>query len=315
MGAGRRVAALSERARPGRTGRPARLRLCLGGRAPLPRGIFAFAGPRGVSRCGEPAHQTDPPRPRHHAIDDQPPGAGRRAHRRRSTWSAAAGSNFGMGESASSTELEPFGRAFEEKRAVWEDAVRAIIPMFKDGGCEYHGPYFDFPLRNVVPKPVQKPHPPLWCACSQLETIEMAGRRGSGRARLPVPERRGGACLGPRLLQRLHQAPGKARRLRDQPEFGADQLFHVRRDRRGGAPPRRRHPVLPVRLALLRAEPDPRAAQAGRSQSVGRIRKVEARQPRGLAARAVGRADRLARDDPAQIAAVRDLAYRPGASF
>ena len=85
-----------------------------------------------------------------------------------------------MGESASITELEPFGRSFEEKRAVWEDAVRAIVPMFKDGGCEYHGTYFDFPLRNVVPKPVQKPHPPLWVACSQLETIEMAGRRGLG---------------------------------------------------------------------------------------------------------------------------------------
>ena len=36
------------------------------------------------------------------------------------------------------------------------------------------------PLRNVVPKPVQKPHPPLWVACSALETIEMAGRRGLG---------------------------------------------------------------------------------------------------------------------------------------
>jgi len=87
---------------------------------------------------------------------------------------------FGMGESASVTELEPFGCAFDEKRAVWEDAVKAIIPMFKEGGCEYHGRYFDFPLRNVVPKPLQKPHPPLWVACSQLETIEMAGRRGLG---------------------------------------------------------------------------------------------------------------------------------------
>jgi len=84
---------------------------------------------------------------------------------------------FGMGESASITELEPFDRSFEEKRAVWEDAVRAVIPMFKDGGCEYHGTHFDFPLRNVVPKPLQKPHPPLWVACSQLDTIEMAGRR------------------------------------------------------------------------------------------------------------------------------------------
>jgi alkanesulfonate monooxygenase SsuD/methylene tetrahydromethanopterin reductase-like flavin-dependent oxidoreductase (luciferase family) len=36
------------------------------------------------------------------------------------------------------------------------------------------------PLRNVLPKPVQKPHPPLWVACSQLETLEMAGRRGLG---------------------------------------------------------------------------------------------------------------------------------------
>src|ERR1700740_2935771 len=87
---------------------------------------------------------------------------------------------FGMGESASITELEPFGRSFEDKRAVWEDAVRAVIPMFKDGGCEYHGDYFDFPLRNVVPKPVQKPHPPLWVACSNRETIKLAARCGIG---------------------------------------------------------------------------------------------------------------------------------------
>jgi alkanesulfonate monooxygenase SsuD/methylene tetrahydromethanopterin reductase-like flavin-dependent oxidoreductase (luciferase family) len=52
--------------------------------------------------------------------------------------------------------------------------------MFSNEGWEYHGEYFDFPLRNVVPKPLQKPHPPLWVACSQLDTIEMAGRRGIG---------------------------------------------------------------------------------------------------------------------------------------
>jgi alkanesulfonate monooxygenase SsuD/methylene tetrahydromethanopterin reductase-like flavin-dependent oxidoreductase (luciferase family) len=87
---------------------------------------------------------------------------------------------FGTGESASITELEPFGVPFEEKRAIWEEAIRAIIPMFRDGGAEHHGKYFQMPLRNVVPKPLQKPHPPLWVACSQLETIEMAGRRGLG---------------------------------------------------------------------------------------------------------------------------------------
>src|SRR3979490_2247767 len=87
---------------------------------------------------------------------------------------------FGMGESASITELTPFGRDMETKKEVFEEAVRAIFPMFGDGGSEHHGKYFDIPLRNVVPKPVQKPHPPLWMACSQLPTIERAGQHGFG---------------------------------------------------------------------------------------------------------------------------------------
>jgi alkanesulfonate monooxygenase SsuD/methylene tetrahydromethanopterin reductase-like flavin-dependent oxidoreductase (luciferase family) len=87
---------------------------------------------------------------------------------------------MGIGEGSSITELHPFDRRFRDKRAVWEDAVRCLIPMFSESSVEYHGEYFDFPARNVLPKPRQKPHPPLWVACSQLDTIEMAGRRGMG---------------------------------------------------------------------------------------------------------------------------------------
>ena len=87
---------------------------------------------------------------------------------------------FGMGESASVTELEPFGVAFEEKRAIFEEAVQCLIPMFQPGGHSHKGRYFDFPARNVLPKPRQKPHPPLWVACSQLETITYAGEKGLG---------------------------------------------------------------------------------------------------------------------------------------
>ena len=36
------------------------------------------------------------------------------------------------------------------------------------------------PPRNVVPKPVQKPHPPLWVACSRRETILLAAEKGIG---------------------------------------------------------------------------------------------------------------------------------------
>ncbi len=87
---------------------------------------------------------------------------------------------FGMGESASITELEPFGVAMENKREIFEEAVQAIIPMFKDGGSEHHGKYFNMPLRNVLPKPYQKPHPPLWVACSQLDTLAKCGEWSMG---------------------------------------------------------------------------------------------------------------------------------------
>ena len=36
------------------------------------------------------------------------------------------------------------------------------------------------PPRNVVPKPVQKPHPPLWVACSRRDTILLAAEKGIG---------------------------------------------------------------------------------------------------------------------------------------
>jgi alkanesulfonate monooxygenase SsuD/methylene tetrahydromethanopterin reductase-like flavin-dependent oxidoreductase (luciferase family) len=36
------------------------------------------------------------------------------------------------------------------------------------------------PCRNLVPKPVQKPHPPLWVACSNRETIKLAAELGMG---------------------------------------------------------------------------------------------------------------------------------------
>ena len=87
---------------------------------------------------------------------------------------------LGLGEGASVTELHPFNLRFRDKRDVWEDAVRCMLPMFWNHGWEYDGEYFKFPKRAVVPKPLQKPHPPLWVACSQLETIKYAAHRGMG---------------------------------------------------------------------------------------------------------------------------------------
>ena len=87
---------------------------------------------------------------------------------------------LGMGEAAGPAELHPFGVRVRDKRDRWEEAVRAIIPMFSRTAWEFHGQYHDFPARNVVPKPMQKPHPPLWVACSNIQTIADAGAWGMG---------------------------------------------------------------------------------------------------------------------------------------
>ncbi|HZB91797.1 MAG TPA: LLM class flavin-dependent oxidoreductase, partial [Stellaceae bacterium] len=82
---------------------------------------------------------------------------------------------LGMGEAAGPAELHPFGIRVRDKRERWEEAVKAIVPMFSRENWEFHGAYYDFPARNVIPKPLQKPHPPLWVACSNIETIAKAG--------------------------------------------------------------------------------------------------------------------------------------------
>jgi len=66
-----------------------------------------------------------------------------------------------MGEASSTTELHPFGRRFRDKREVWEEAVRAIIPMFSEGRTEHHGKYFDLPPRNVMPEAYAEAAPAL----------------------------------------------------------------------------------------------------------------------------------------------------------
>ena len=87
---------------------------------------------------------------------------------------------LGLGEGGGPAELHPFGTQVRSKRERWLEAVEAIIPMFTSTNWEYHGEFFDFPARNVIPKPYQKPHPPLWVACSNIQTIGQAGQWGMG---------------------------------------------------------------------------------------------------------------------------------------
>ena len=87
---------------------------------------------------------------------------------------------LGLGEAQGPVELHPFGVQVRSKRDRWIEGVKATVPLFTETAFEFSGEFYSYPKRNVVPKPLQKPHPPLWVACSNIETIEDAGRWGMG---------------------------------------------------------------------------------------------------------------------------------------
>ncbi|MDQ3962581.1 MAG: LLM class flavin-dependent oxidoreductase, partial [Actinomycetota bacterium] len=89
--------------------------------------------------------------------------------------------DLGTGEASSQMELGGFGVPRDEKRAQWAEALDALTRMFvEEPFAGYDGKFLQVPPRNVVPKPFQKPHPPLWAACSQRDTILLAARNGLG---------------------------------------------------------------------------------------------------------------------------------------
>ena len=88
---------------------------------------------------------------------------------------------FGSGESSSSAELGGFGIDPAQKRDAWREGLELTIRCMTETpftGAE--GAFVTIPPRNVVPKPVQQPHPPLWVACSRRETILLAAEHGIG---------------------------------------------------------------------------------------------------------------------------------------
>ncbi len=87
---------------------------------------------------------------------------------------------FGTGRSATWTELGGFGCDPDLTKEMWAEAVAAIPKMWTQETFSWQGKYFSTPERSILPKPVQKPHPPMWVAVSSPETAIQAAERGIG---------------------------------------------------------------------------------------------------------------------------------------
>lgn len=88
--------------------------------------------------------------------------------------------SWGSGKSASRTEQGAFQIDREELDSQWREALEMIPRMWGSEIFEWKGTHYDIPATPVIPKPVQRPHPPMFAACSRMESVVLAGSLGVG---------------------------------------------------------------------------------------------------------------------------------------
>lgn len=77
-------------------------------------------------------------------------------------------------------EWETFGADPDATREEIMETLRMLPRMWEEGPFRWDSEHIQIPEREVVPKPLQDPHPPLWMTAARPEGFEAAGRMGVG---------------------------------------------------------------------------------------------------------------------------------------
>ena len=82
----------------------------------------------------------------------------------------------GVGRGYQPHELDRFGVSLEESRQRFSESLEVLVKAWtEDESFTYQGDYVKIPHEVTVwPKPLQKPHPPLWIAGTSVETMKLA---------------------------------------------------------------------------------------------------------------------------------------------
>jgi len=86
--------------------------------------------------------------------------------------------NFGAGRGFDATEFRAFGVPPPESAERFREAVEIVLAAWSSERLNYSGRYFSFENIEVLPKPTQSPHPPVWVAASSEPAVEWAAQRG-----------------------------------------------------------------------------------------------------------------------------------------
>ncbi|HUC10684.1 MAG TPA: LLM class flavin-dependent oxidoreductase, partial [Stellaceae bacterium] len=86
--------------------------------------------------------------------------------------------NWGAGRGFARVEFEAFGVPPEESTARFRETVEVVLRAWTDAPLHFAGTHFHFDGIEVLPKPMQRPHPPVWLAASSEAAIDWAAGRG-----------------------------------------------------------------------------------------------------------------------------------------
>jgi len=94
---------------------------------------------------------------------------------------------FGVGAGWNIEELRDHGTDPRTRGALLDERIEAIKALWTEEPAEYHGKYVDFDASYIRPKPVQKPHPPIFIGGDSDATVKRVVRHNAGWISNPNP--------------------------------------------------------------------------------------------------------------------------------
>lgn len=86
--------------------------------------------------------------------------------------------NWGAGRGFAHSEFNAFGVPPEQSAERFREAVEIVLKAWTGERLTFHGSHFTFDDIEVLPKPLQRPHPPIWMAATSETAIDWAASRG-----------------------------------------------------------------------------------------------------------------------------------------
>lgn len=94
---------------------------------------------------------------------------------------------FGMGRGIDFQELRKLGLTYDELRPRFEEGVEIILKAWTQDRFAHDGEFHSIGEASIYPRPLQRPHPPVWVAAESPPTIDWTASRGFGMATIFLP--------------------------------------------------------------------------------------------------------------------------------